>query len=87
MTTGAGTPVEKNKQFQGTLENVNVQDVPGVGHISIEKNQIMQQKVVSEIDAVVFRRSATTSAAPKPQQPAAARAVRSGAARAASVRN
>ena len=88
IANGAGTPVEKTRQFQGTLENVNVQGVPGVGHMSIEKNEIMQQKVISEIDAVVFRRSATTSAAPKPQQPAAAGAVRSGAARAASsIRN
>ena len=36
---------------------------PGVGHISIDKNEIMQQKVISEIDAVVFGRSVTTSAA------------------------
>ena len=57
IANGAGTPVEKTRQFQGTLENVNVQNVPGVGHISIEKNQIMQQKVISEIDAVVFGRS------------------------------
>ena len=58
IANGAGTPVEKTGQFQGTLENVNVQNVPGVGHMSIEKNQIMQRKVISEIDAVVFGRSA-----------------------------
>jgi hypothetical protein len=88
IANGAGTPVEKTRQFQGTLENVNVQGVAGVGHISIDKNEIMQQKVISEIDAVVFGRSVTTSAAPKRQQPAAVGAVRSGAARAASsIRN
>ena len=58
IANGAGTPVEKTRQFQGTLENVNVQDVPGVGHMSIEKNQIMQEKVISAIDAVVFGRPA-----------------------------
>ena len=47
----------RRKEFQGTLENVNVENVPGVGHMSIEKNQIMQQKVIGEIDAVVFGRS------------------------------
>ncbi len=87
IANGAGTPVGKTRQFQGTLENVNVQGVPGVGHMSIEKNAIMQQKVISEIDAVVFGRSITTSAAPKPHQPATVSAVSSGAARAASVRN
>ena len=81
IANGAGTPVEKTRQFQGTLENVNVQNVPGVGHMSIEKNQIMQQKVISEIDAVVFGRSV------KKPKPAGADAVRHGAASAAAVRN
>src|SRR6267143_1351689 len=36
IANGAGTPVEKSSQFQGALENVNVQNVPGVGHISID---------------------------------------------------
>jgi hypothetical protein len=81
IANGAGTPVEKTGQFQGTLENVNVQNVPGVGHMSIEKNQIMQQKVISEIDAVVFGRSG------KKPKPAGADAVRRDAASAAAVRN
>jgi hypothetical protein len=87
IANGAGTPVEKGKQFQGTLENVNVQSVPGVGHMSIDKNEVMQRKVIKEIDAAVFGRSLTTSAAQKPQQPAAVGAGSSGAARAASARN
>ena len=69
IANGAGTPVERTRQFQGMLENVNVQNVPGVGHMSIEKNQIMQQKVISEIDAVVFGRSV------KKPQPSGARPV------------
>jgi hypothetical protein len=31
-----------------------VESVPGVGHVTIEKNAIMQQKVIGAIDAVVF---------------------------------
>jgi hypothetical protein len=81
IANGAGTPVEKTMEFQGQLENVNVQDVPGVGHMSIEKNQIMQQKVISEIDSVVLGRSV------KQPQPAGAGAVRHGTASAAAVRN
>jgi hypothetical protein len=86
IANGAGTPVEKSKQFQGTLENVNVEDVPGVGHISIEKNQIMQQKVISAIDAVVFGRSVPASGAQKPRRPGEASAVRPGMASTAAVR-
>jgi hypothetical protein len=56
IASGAGEPVARNDGFRGKLENVDVQSVPGVGHITIEKNQIMQQKVISEIDSVVFGR-------------------------------
>jgi hypothetical protein len=54
IASGAGEPVARNDGFHGKLENVDVQSVPGVGHITIEKNRIMQQKVIGEIDSVVF---------------------------------
>jgi hypothetical protein len=56
ISSGAGEPVARNDGFHGKLENVDVRAVPGVGHVTIEKNQIMQQKVIGEIDAVVFGR-------------------------------
>src|SRR5712671_3092694 len=55
VANGAGTPVAKTTQFHGELENVDVGKI-GMGHLSIDKNQIMQQKVISAIDAVVFSR-------------------------------
>ena len=51
---GNGEPVARTKDLRGSLENVNVQSVPGVGHVTIEKNEIMQRKVIADIDAVVF---------------------------------
>ena len=83
IANGAGTPVEKTRQFQGALENVNVQNVPGVGHISIDKNQIMQQRVISAIDAVVFSRPTPASVAQSRSSPRRG----SGAASAAAIRN
>jgi hypothetical protein len=59
--------VTRTSDFRGTLENVDVQAVPGVGHLSIDKNQIMQQKVINAIDAAV-RRAATASVAQTPGQ-------------------
>jgi hypothetical protein len=56
VASGAGEPVTPTKDFHGALENVDVQGVPGIGHLSIDKNQIIQQKVISAIDAVVFSR-------------------------------
>jgi hypothetical protein len=78
IANGNGEPVARTAQLQGKLENINVQSVPGVGHMSIEKNQIMQRRVISEIDAVVFGRS--------PRQHGAPGAVRSSTANASAVR-
>ena len=65
---GNGEPVAATKGLHGTLENVNVQNVPGVGHVTIEKNEIMQRRVIGEIDAVVFGgRGREVSAAPAPR--------------------
>jgi hypothetical protein len=68
IANGAGTPVAKANRFHGALENVDVQKVPGVGHITIDKNQIIQQRVISAIDAVIFRRPkpASTMQGPPP---------------------
>ena len=63
--SGNGEPVAPTKQLHGTLENVNVSNVPGVGHLTIEKSEIMQRRVISDIDAVVFgSRAREVSAAP-----------------------
>jgi hypothetical protein len=62
LASGAGAPVAKTSQFRGTLENVDVDKVPGVGHLTIDKNEIIQQKVISAIDAVVLSRPNEASA-------------------------
>jgi hypothetical protein len=63
--SGNGEPVAPTKQLHGTLENVNVSNVPGVGHLTIEKSEIMQRRVISDIDAVAFgSRAREVSAAP-----------------------
>ena len=80
VASGPGEPVTRTKDFRGALENVDVQTVPGVGHLSIDKNQIMQQKVISAIDAAVFNRPAMASVARSPLQPEASAAKQSPAA-------
>ena len=72
IANGNGEPVARTKQLRGSLENVNVQNVPGVGHITIDKNEIMQRKVISAIDAVALGgRPREASAAPNPEARAA----------------
>lgn len=61
VANGAGTRVEKTRDFKGTLENVDVENVPGVGHLTIDKNAVMQQKVIAAIDA-----AATGGPSPSP---------------------
>ena len=47
---GAGTRVARGQNLQGDLSNVDVENIPGgVGHITIDKNEIIQQKVISAI--------------------------------------
>ena len=47
---GAGTRVARGKNLQGQLSNVDVENLPGgVGHVTIDKNEIIQQKVISAI--------------------------------------
>jgi hypothetical protein len=65
IASGAGEPVTRTKDFRGALENVDVQNIPGVGHMSIDKNEIMHRKVISAIDAVVFSRRVDAPSAPK----------------------
>jgi hypothetical protein len=73
IASGAGEPVTRTKDFRGALENVDVQNVPGVGHISIDKNEIMQQKVVSAIEAAVFSRRTDAPGGPKRSPEASSR--------------
>jgi hypothetical protein len=68
IANGNGEPVARTAQLQGKLENINVQNVPGVGHMSIEKNKIperqapqdparqVQQRYASSPEAVPTRR-------------------------------
>lgn len=73
IANGAGTRVEKTKNFSGTLDNVDVERVPGISHVSIDKNQLIQQKVIAAIDAAVASGPGTEPAAAKPPgAPAAA---------------
>ena len=68
VANGAGTRVATTKNFHGTLENVDVESVPGVGHLTIDKNAIIQQKVIAAIDAAVASGSRSTPATAKKRQ-------------------
>jgi hypothetical protein len=46
VANGAGTRVQQAQDFHGKLDNVDVESVPGVSHLTIDKNQLMQQKVM-----------------------------------------
>jgi hypothetical protein len=71
VANGNGEPVAPTRQLHGTLENVDVGRT-GVGHLTIDKAEVMQRKVISAIDAVAFSRPAEPSGAPKPLETNAA---------------
>jgi len=73
VANGSGTQVGRSSQFHGNLENVDVGRM-GVGHLTIDKDTAMQQKVISAIDAVAFSRTrSTTPTTQLPPEPGAAR--------------
>lgn len=74
VASGYGTRVEQTRGFQGKLENIDVETVPGVSHLTIDKNELMQRKVIAEIDAAVLSgpgRSPAQAKQAKPRPPLA----------------
>jgi hypothetical protein len=63
--------------LRGKLDNVDVRGT-GVGHISIDKNEAIQRRVIAEIDAAIMRSRAPASPVAEPG--AAPRQARSAAA-------
>jgi len=59
---GPGEPVKPANGFRGKLDNVDVRGT-GVGHISIDKNEAIQRRVIAEIDAAIMRSRAPVQVA------------------------
>jgi hypothetical protein len=55
VANGNGEPVAKTGQFRGELENIDVGRI-GMAHLTIDKSEIMQRKVISAIDAAAISR-------------------------------
>jgi hypothetical protein len=85
IANGNGEPVAKTSQFRGELENIDVGKL-GMAHLTIDKNEVMQRKVIAAIDAVVLGGPKEVSGQ-KPQPQASAVKQRTGAASAATARN
>lgn len=69
---GPGEPVRAAAGFRGKLDNVDVRG-SGVGHITIDKNEAIQRRVIAEIDAAIMRSRAPTTPVAEPGAPRAAR--------------
>ncbi len=68
ISTGAGVPVDRTKQFSGVLKNVDMGKDPSVGHFNIDKNPAMEAKVIAQIRAAVYGGEAPVKFE-KPAQP------------------
>lgn len=86
IANGNGEPVAKTRQFHGELDNIDVGRI-GMAHLTIDKSEIMQRKVIGAIDAVTFGGSKMTSGAKKPQPESRAAKPARSAASAATARN
>jgi pimeloyl-ACP methyl ester carboxylesterase len=54
ISNGAGEPVTKGRQFSGVMENVDVKNMPSIGHFNIDKNAALQEKIIREIRAAIY---------------------------------
>jgi hypothetical protein len=57
---GVGAKVTASAAFRGKLENIDVENIPGVGHLNIDKNDVMQERVIAAIDAIALDQTAST---------------------------
>lgn len=55
ISTGAGVPVDRAKQFSGVLENVDLAKDQSLGHFNIDKSPAVETKVIAQIRAAVYR--------------------------------
>lgn len=78
VANGNGEPVAKTDQLKGKLENVDVGKI-GMGHLSIDKSEIMHRKVIAAINSAVLAGPKVASE-PKPQPDVSATAQGSSAA-------
>lgn len=85
---GPGEPVKPAAGFRGKLDNVDVR-ASGAGHVTIDKNEYIQRRVIAEIDAVVLRSRAPAApmAEPAAARPVTAKPVARSAAATAPARN
>lgn len=70
---GPGEPVRAANGLRGKLDNVDVRGT-GVGHISIDKSEAIQRRVIAEIDAAIMRARAPAAPVAEPGAPRPARA-------------
>jgi hypothetical protein len=50
---GMGTTVDKGKQFNGSLTNVDMERNRDIGHFNIDKNRALQDRVINDIRAAL----------------------------------
>jgi hypothetical protein len=68
---GPGEPVRAANGLRGKLDNVDVRG-SGVGHITIDKNDAIQRRVIAEIDAAIARSRGPAGPVAEPSAPRAA---------------
>jgi pimeloyl-ACP methyl ester carboxylesterase len=51
---GWGNAVDRSRRLSGTVQNVDVEKDPDIGHFNIDKNRALQDKVVREIRAAAL---------------------------------
>ena len=66
LTQRAYAYIGREPGFHGSLANVDVSSDPNIGHVTIDKSARLHARVISEVLAVIGRRTGPAPAATKP---------------------
>ena len=53
IANGFGDRVDKDRQFSGVLQNVDVEKMRDINHFNVDKNQALQERVIRDIRAAL----------------------------------
>jgi hypothetical protein len=53
ISNGVGQLVDRGSSFHGSLQNVDLKDHPGGGHMFLTNSETMQQKVLNDVLAAI----------------------------------
>ena len=59
---GFGQEVIATHAFKGTISNIDLTDHPEIGHLNIDKNQMIHDSIIAKVLEIMKKKPAVTAA-------------------------